>query len=48
MGLDEKDLSRHDALVKRAMSIDNASIGEFKKARILEIRKVYFLFTQLC
>jgi len=34
-------MSQHHPLVGRALSLDNASISEFKKARILEIRKVF-------
>ncbi len=34
-------MSQHHPLVQRAMSLNNASIEEFKKARILEIRKIF-------
>lgn len=40
-GLTSEDLEGHDPLIKRAMSIDNASIGEFKKARMIEVRKLF-------
>ena len=40
-GLASEDLANHSDLVKRAMSIDNASIGEFRQARMLEIRKLF-------
>lgn len=35
-----KELEGHHPLLKRALSIDNASIGEFRQARMLEIRKL--------
>jgi small subunit ribosomal protein S15 len=41
MGLTESDISQHSELVQRAMSLNNASIEEFKKARMLEIRKMF-------
>jgi|LauGreDrversion4_2_1035121.scaffolds.fasta_scaffold802082_2 small subunit ribosomal protein S15 len=34
-------MKHHHPLVQRAMSLDNASIGEFRKARLLEIRKTF-------
>lgn len=34
-------MDQHHPLVRRAFSLDNASIGEFKKARMLEIRKIF-------
>lgn len=34
-------MNQHHPLVQRALSLDNASIGEFKKARMLEIRKIF-------
>jgi small subunit ribosomal protein S15 len=41
MGLSGEDMSKHSDLVKRALSLNNASIEEFKNARMLEIRKVF-------
>jgi ribosomal protein S15 len=41
MGLTQEDMKHHHPLVQRALSLDNASIGEFKKARMLEIRKIF-------
>lgn len=41
MGLTEQDMSQHHPLVQRALSLDNASISEFKKARMMEIRKIF-------
>lgn len=38
--LSSMDLDGHEKIVKRAMSLDNASIEEFRKARMLEIRKL--------
>jgi hypothetical protein len=40
-GLSAEELEGHSPLVKRAMSIDNANIKEFRQARLLEIRKLY-------
>jgi ribosomal protein S15 len=34
-------MSQHHPLVQRALSLDNASIEEFKKARMQEIRKIF-------
>lgn len=41
--LSSMDLEGHEKIVKRAMSLDNASIAEFRKARMLEIRKLYVI-----
>ena len=41
MGMTEEDMKQHHPLVQRALSLDNASIGEFKKARMLEIRQIF-------
>jgi ribosomal protein S15 len=41
MGLTEEDMKQHHPLVQRALSLDNASIGEFKTARFAEIRKIF-------
>lgn len=41
MGLTSEDMKDHHPLVQRALSLDNASIGEFQKARMLEIRKIF-------
>ena len=41
MGLTEDDMQHHHPLVQRALSLDNASIEEFRKARMLEIRKIF-------
>lgn len=39
--ISEEDLIGHNDLLKRAMSIDNASIKEFRQARLIEIRKLF-------
>lgn len=41
MGLTSDDMEQHHPLVQRAMSLDNASIEEFRKARMQEIRKIF-------
>jgi len=41
MGLDKEDVEKHSPLVQRAMSLNNASIGELYKARMREIRKIF-------
>ena len=39
MGLTEEDISQYNPLLKRAFSLDNASVKEFHQARMIEIRK---------
>jgi small subunit ribosomal protein S15 len=41
MGLTNDDMQQHHPLVQRAMSLDNASVSEFKQARMTEIRKIF-------
>jgi ribosomal protein S15 len=41
MGLTGEDMKEHSDLVKRALDLNNASIDEFKQARMLEIRKIF-------
>jgi hypothetical protein len=40
MGLTSEEMSHHSPLVQRAFSLDNASIEEFRKARMMEVRKM--------
>jgi hypothetical protein len=40
MGLTEEDMQYHSTLVSRALSLDTASVEEFHKARMLEIRRM--------
>jgi hypothetical protein len=46
MGLTSEIMDQHSELVKRAMSLNNASIEEFHKARMLHVRKLYSRFFQ--
>jgi ribosomal protein S15 len=41
MGLTGEDMKEHSEPVKRALDLNNASISEFRKARMLEIRKIF-------
>ncbi len=41
MGLTSETMKHHHPLVQKAMSLDNASIPEFRKARMLQIRKIF-------
>lgn len=40
MGLTSEDMAQHSALVQRAFSLENASVGEYHKGRMLEVRKM--------
>lgn len=40
MGLTSDIMDQHSDLVKRALSLNNASIQEFHNARMLHIRKL--------
>lgn len=40
MGLTGEVMDQHSDLVKRAMSLNNASVGEFHQARMLHVRKL--------
>jgi len=40
MGLTNDIMDQHSELVKRAMSLNNASVEEFHKARMLHVRKL--------
>lgn len=40
MNLTSEDLKSHSPLVQRAMSLENANVHEFHKARMQEVRKM--------